>query len=288
MLLLRRALFALGSAGYEATLLAPSAPAAALVGPGPADVCSVLAWEAADVAALLSDAPRPGPLADRLAGFDAALAFTRNGALVASLRTRVPRLAQRDPEPGPGIHASAWLAQSAEELGIPATSEAPALEPTAHESAAAAHLLERLPHGFLSLHPGSGAPRKNWPAERFAAVASALSGRRPWLLVEGEADREAVEAVRQRAPGAIVAKGLPPRVLGALLSRAGLFIGNDSGVSHLAAAFGAPTLALFGPTDPAVWAPVGPRTKALRASEGRLEALETGTVLLAASALSRN
>ena len=60
------------------------------------------------------------------------------------------------------------------------------------------------------------------------------------------------------------------RTLGAALSRAGLFLGNDSGASHLAAASGAPTLALFGPTDPALWAPVGPSVATLRAPRGVL------------------
>jgi ADP-heptose:LPS heptosyltransferase len=70
------------------------------------------------------------------------------------------------------------------------------------------------------------------------------------------------------------ARDLPARVLGAVLAHAGLYVGNDSGVSHLAAAWGAPVLALFGPTDPAQWAPVGPRVKVLRAKDEKMESLE--------------
>jgi len=55
----------------------------------------------------------------------------------------------------------------------------------------------------------------------------------------------------------LVARNMPIVKLAALVSRAGLFIGNDSGCSHLAAALGVPTLALFGPTDPLSWAPRG-------------------------------
>jgi ADP-heptose:LPS heptosyltransferase len=58
-----------------------------------------------------------------------------------------------------------------------------------------------------------------------------------------------------------------------------LFIGHDSGVSHLAASWGAPTLALFGPTDPAVWAPVGPRVRVVRAREGRMDSLTVDAVV---------
>jgi ADP-heptose:LPS heptosyltransferase len=59
-------------------------------------------------------------------------------------------------------------------------------------------------------------------------------------------------------------------------------VGNDSGISHLAAAWGAPVLALFGPTDPAQWAPVGPRVRVLRAGDGRMESLELEDVVRAA------
>jgi ADP-heptose:LPS heptosyltransferase len=67
-------------------------------------------------------------------------------------------------------------------------------------------------------------------------------------------------------------------VLGTLLSRAGVYVGNDSGVSHLAAAWGAPTLALFGPTDPAVWAPLGPHVRTLRSTTGAMDGLSVDAV----------
>jgi ADP-heptose:LPS heptosyltransferase len=78
-------------------------------------------------------------------------------------------------------------------------------------------------------------------------------------------------ALLSREPGAVCARDLPPRVLGPLLAQSGSFVGNDSGVTHLAAASGARTLALFGPTDPAQWAPVGPAVKALRAADARMD-----------------
>src|SRR6185369_15716741 len=112
------------------------------------------------------------------------------------------------------------------------------LLPTDAERAHADEWRARLPPAFLALHPGSGAPAKNWPVERFAALARGLSPGRAWLLVCGPAD-EAPAATLSREPGALCARDLPPRVLGALLGRAGLFVGNDSGVTHLAAACGA-------------------------------------------------
>jgi heptosyltransferase III len=82
-----------------------------------------------------------------------------------------------------------------------------------------------------------------------------------------------------------VARGLPLRALGALLARARLFVGNDSGVSHLAAAYGTPALSLFGPTDPALWAPRGPRARFLQAPDGRMEGLALDVVEKAAREL---
>jgi heptosyltransferase-2 len=162
------------------------------------------------------------------------------------------------------------------DLGVPLV-EAPPVRPTPDERRAAADTLRTLPRGFLALHPGSGSAAKNWPPECYAALAQMASPGRPWLLVEGPADATACAALRS-LPDARLARGLPLRVLGAVLAEAGAYVGNDSGVSHLAAAWGAPTVVLFGPTDPAVWAPIGPRTASVRAPAGNLANLEPGPV----------
>lgn len=283
ILLLRRAVFALRRGGHAAlTLLAPQGPASALRGPGPSGVDDVIPWEKAEVAELASDAPRlDGPLAVRLRGFDAALAYTRNHSMIANLGQFIPQVTPWDPEPPPGVgHASRWLAQATTPLTAGVEDIPPVHAPSAEEAASAAPWLARLPAGFLALHPGSGSLGKNWPAEAFAAAAQALTPGRPWLLVEGPADQVAAAALR--SPNSVSARALPPRVLGAILAQAGLFLGNDSGVSHLAAAWGAPTLALFGPTDPAVWGPVGPRVATLRSPTLSMADLSVEEVLATA------
>lgn len=117
----------------------------------------------------------------------------------------------------------------------------------------------------LLVHPGSGAARKNWPATRFAAVVAALAARgAPVRLVVGEADGDAAASLES-------ALGRPlPRLerrslgqLAAALAGCRAYLGNDSGVSHLAGLVGARTVALFGPTPPLVWRPLGPRVTAL-------------------------
>jgi heptosyltransferase-2 len=76
-----------------------------------------------------------------------------------------------------------------------------------------------------------------------------------------------------------VARHLPLPQLAAVLERCRLFLGHDSGISHLAAATGAPCLLLFGPTDPAVWAPPNPGVHVLTGRDDDLALLELEMVV---------
>jgi hypothetical protein len=95
--------------------------------------------------------------------------------------------------------------------------------------------------GFVALHPYSGSARKNWPFANFDELRRRLHGE--WV--------EGPEPGRRRYDD-----------LGAVarwLAGAACYVGNDSGISHLAAAVGIPVVALFGPTDPNIWSPRGPQ-----------------------------
>ena len=74
------------------------------------------------------------------------------------------------------------------------------------------------------------------------------------------------------------AQNLPLPVLGAILAGCRAFVGHDSGISHLAAAAGAPCILLFGPTDPAVWAPANPGVRVLASETGRVEDIALDSV----------
>jgi heptosyltransferase-3 len=107
------------------------------------------------------------------------------------------------------------------------------------------------------IHPGSGSAAKNWPPARFAEVIRALEGR--VRLIVGEADAPAalaVEACLGRALPRL--ENLPLEELATRLAGCRAYLGNDSGVSHLAGLCGASTVVVFGPTSPAVWRPLGP------------------------------
>ena len=283
MLLLRSAVAALRAAGHGVSVLAPSAAGAALVGPGAGEVDAALPWEAAAVASLLSlEGPIAPEIAHALSRFQAVVAYSGNATLAHALKTTGAEVIAHPPlPPEAGPHAGRWLAQAVAVLGGDPATIPPLMKATAEEEQRAAAWLDRLPAPFLAVHPGSGSSRKNWPPERFASVVEAVAGGGSWLLIEGPADAEAARTLRG-LEGAVHAQDLPARELGAVLAKAGLYVGNDSGVSHLAAAWGAPTLALFGPTDPGQWRPVGPLVTALRSSDTTLEGLRLDEVIHAA------
>ncbi|HEU0104723.1 MAG TPA: glycosyltransferase family 9 protein [Vicinamibacteria bacterium] len=270
------------AAGHSVSLLAPSAAGAALCGGGPAEVDSVLPWESATFAALLAgDASVSSDLCGALAPFHAVVAYTASADLLHGLGQAAPsaKIVVQPPLPPPAApHAAAWLAQAVAKLGADPAVTPPSFAASKAESSQARPWLDRLGPGFLAVHPGSGSPRKNWPAERFASLVEQLTGDRPFVLVEGPAD-VAAAAPAARLASVVHARELPPRVLGAVLACAGLYVGNDSGISHLAAAWGAPVITLFGPTNPAQWAPIGPRVRVMRAEDGKMESLKFEEVL---------
>jgi len=263
LLLLRPTIAALQHARRTVGLLAPSGPAAALIGSGPGDVPEPLPWESPAFAGLFVDGGRQEPgAAERLRRYAAAVVYSRDALLARSLGRLIPVVVQHDPAPPTGRHAGEWLASCLPALGVRVLEGAlPVLVPSEEDQRRAGAIAAGLAAGFLALHPGSGSPAKNWPAARFAELLRSLAPAR-WLLVRGPAD-DAGADVLERVPGACVARDVPLRVLAALLARAGAYVGNDSGITHLAAAGGAPTIALFGPTDPRIWAPVGPRVEVL-------------------------
>ena len=118
------------------------------------------------------------------------------------------------------------------------------------------------------LHPGSGSKKKVWSLDRFLTLAYTIQGRfgSRMLVVLGPAEgpevRKAFEWVGASAP--IVAKGLTLLQLASVMEGCWFFVGNDSGISHMAAALGVPTLAIFGPTDQRVWSPRGEETLVVR------------------------
>jgi heptosyltransferase III len=141
---------------------------------------------------------------------------------------------------------------------------------------------------FVAIHPGSGADQKCWPISRFATVIERLwEQNRPVLLLSGLADTERVDDLLQQLsspPTPTMFKILtnaPLLKVASQLQQCKCYLGNDSGITHLAAMLGVPTIAIFGPTDPAIWRPLGPFVKVIY--EGTLEDVSVDCVMEAIS-----
>ena len=136
---------------------------------------------------------------------------------------------------------------------------------------AAADRLDRAGLGdrpWIAVHPGSGSPAKNWPAAAWARLIVRLPttlGLTPAVLA-GPADDAALGALLAALPWLppTLLRDVPLPELAAILRRAAAYVGNDFRPTHPAAVLGLPAVALFGPTDPALWAPRGPRMQVVR------------------------
>jgi ADP-heptose:LPS heptosyltransferase len=187
---------------------------------------------------------------------------------------RIPRAQEILGEERP-VHTAEHLASAMFWLGVP-RSEIPRAKLVA----------SRRPDypPYLVMHPFAATAEKTWPRERFIEVAGRLqsAGLAP-MIVAGPADDTAPFSKFQ------VIRNPPLSALKSLMSGATLFIGNDSGPAHVAAAFGIPVVVLFGPSDPVAWAPwrTDARVLTSRGSIGEIavedvtaaaEALRNGTV----------
>jgi ADP-heptose:LPS heptosyltransferase len=117
----------------------------------------------------------------------------------------------------------------------------------------------------LTMAPGSGAREKNWPEEYFLEVVrwwrEHTGGAVVLLVGPVETERGAIHRLKREC---LVARDLKLAQVVALLESSTLYLGNDSGISHVAAAVGVATVALFGPSDPRQWAPLGKRVVVVR------------------------
>jgi heptosyltransferase III len=129
--------------------------------------------------------------------------------------------------------------------------------------------LERMGIAFdrpiVLIHPGSGSRRKCLNPKVLASAIEQFQGEEMCpLILEGPADRESVAGLSNLVPTVPVIAGGDLSLVACLLARSVLYIGNDSGMTHLAALLAVPTVALFGPTDPERWAPRGSHVTVLR------------------------
>lgn len=209
----------------------------------------------------------PAEICRYLEEFAAAFCFSRSETLARNFRRAGIRQVFTLPSfPAARMHVIDHHLLSLKALGIPSTSTSPLIYVPDQERHEAEQFLRSQGWdltGIIALHPGAGSRKKAWPAARFAALARALAGKsHKILIIAGPADEKITKEVLKGLADTpyLLVQDQPITRLAALLNFACLFIGNDSGISHLAAALKRPTIALFGPTDPHVWAPRSDQT----------------------------
>ncbi|MBE7219815.1 MAG: glycosyltransferase family 9 protein, partial [Caulobacteraceae bacterium] len=194
----------------------------------------------------------------------------RGSGLARVLRAR-RRAIRHAPHPGAApVHK---VLEAAHVLRLDDDPPAPRLYVGEETAAAAARLLAKGSGPVLAIAPAANWVGKAWAGERFGVLASRLLGEGGplaggrLLVLGAPGDRPAAEAARRGLPRAQVidAVGRVDLLTAyAALQQARLFVGNDSGLMHMAAAAGAPTLGLFGPSDERLYAPWGPKGRAIR------------------------
>jgi ADP-heptose:LPS heptosyltransferase len=204
--------------------------------------------------------------------FDLVVAWTPGDeSFDENLKALARKILRADPHPpknSPHVHATEYLLESLKPLGIETLVETrgtPEIRPNAEAAEAARNLLGMVGidagSPYLVLHPGSGGQWKCWPASCYVRLAEILATEGEVCWVTGPAEEDLFEKIERASHAGqlktVASPALP--ALAGLLRGARGFVGNDSGVTHLAAACGAPAVALFGPTDPAVWGPRGER-----------------------------
>ena len=210
--------------------------------------------------------------------------FDPDGILEANLR----RAGVRQIVHGPakirtGSSASRQLALPLQRLGVEINDYVPKVFPSGQDHEFGRNFLAGMDSPFVALHPGSGSVTKNWPLARWIELGDQLLGSDLQLLiVGGEADQFQLATLQNHwsEARARFANNLSLPHLAAVLADA-LFVGHDSGVSHLAAAAGANCVLLFGPTDPTVWAPAGENVRVIRAPDSDLTKLPVDAVYAA-------
>jgi heptosyltransferase III len=182
---------------------------------------------------------------------------------------KIPRAQETFGDERP-FHTAEHLASAMFWLGVPQT-EIPRAKLSADK------LPAYLP--YVVLHPFASGPDKAWPAERFIAVALQLqsAGLEPMFLAGPTDDATPFSQFQ-------VFRNAPLADVKNLMSGAVLFVGNDSGPAHIAAAFGVPVVVLFGPSNPVTWAPWRTEARVLT-SQGNIGQIPVEDVMAATEAL---
>lgn len=239
----------------------------------------------------------PAELVGYLSAFDLIVSWFGAGdaTYTVNLRRCNARslIARPFPSADTNQHVADHLLSTLAPLGIAGEDATPTIRLNASARARGAEILaqtlskSQATHPVVAVHTGSGSLRKCWPAENFARLIDQLVKKQDAtiLLIQGP-DEDSPDAVtvkrvlaRVRHAKPLLVMGLNLTELAGVLVHGRCFVGNDSGVTHLAAAVGTPVVAIFGVTDPRVWGPRGERVHIVYRGLGSLDKISVQEVL---------
>jgi heptosyltransferase III len=224
------------------------------------------------------DGSLPPELIDYFSGFDQVISYLFDPDQIFARNLRragVRHLITGSPKMNDQEHAARQLARPLESLALYLQDPVARIQPNEKR---------KLDPELMAIHCSSGSESKNWPLDRFLSLSNALlqqSEKRRLLFVVGEADHARWRELQPFLPPDKIqlVDNLPLTALANLLQNCAGFVGHDSGISHLAAAVGVPSVLLFGPTDPAIWAPQNGQVRVLRGPNRTMEEIGVREVL---------
>ncbi len=220
----------------------------------------------------------PGRLSSFFAAFRAVLLFGKSASRIFAenlKRSGVNRVIFLPPFPPDGakVHATEYLLDSIRSAGIEGKNfHGPLQIPEEALAFAGQFWTDRggreRGKQILAVHSGSGSASKNWSPENFADVIDWASRRSKVLFISGPAEEGAREVKAALKGGVPLILENPSLIhLAAVLRTCSVYLGNDSGITHLAAWVGIPTVTIFGPTNPHVWGPRGKKIRIITETE---------------------
>ena len=241
----------------------------------------------ASLIGLYNDSARLDPQLNSVFGDSAVvLAYTTQNAAEFAHRlgeSTSARILVHDPRPdGSSRHVAEQLFAPVHAAGLADSFDFPRIDLTQNDLERCRRLLGGATGARrIVVSPGSGGRHKCWPIERYADIVEEVVALGLQAVVAlGPAEQHLADHSLLRASNDVRIVQPPDLVrLAGLLQSADLYLGNDSGPSHIAAAVGVPSVVLFGPTDPDLWAPRGRSVEVIKSPDGDMDSLNLDSVL---------
>jgi heptosyltransferase III len=211
----------------------------------------------------------PGTLRRFLAGFDRAFVFMRriDSDYLENLRASIPEIysIKTIPENRVKMHVSRFQMEQLKVAGILSDTKMPLLDVLRCSAP------DHRGKAVIAVHPGSGGKKKCWPIDNFLTLIKLLNFHKSYYCSiilgpaeEQEMNERAIDFIAGSDIKAGIIRDASVTNVASILKMSSLYIGNDSGITHLASMIGVPTVAIFGPTDYEIWGPAGGQVRIVR------------------------